>query len=161
MSPFKTYYVREIEMWLRNHADRGVVTVYQIGKLFGNAYKKAETAEIAAKGFEKAGLFPCNQHKFRPHNFEDSNIEQPVPNPLTEVQPEAPPQNNELEDPPTQKSLSTEHLCKPGPSGLQCQRPCSSQIQLDQLTEPATNKQKRFVTPSDIRTVPRQKECSV
>ncbi|KAG5892385.1 hypothetical protein JTB14_035998 [Gonioctena quinquepunctata] len=64
--------------------------IEEIGKLFGNAYKKAATAEIAAKGSEEVGLFPCNRHKFRPNDYLDSNVEQPVSNPLTEGQQEAP-----------------------------------------------------------------------
>lgn len=68
MSPLKTYYAQEIEQWLRNHPGR-VVTVYQIGELFGKAYLKAATAEVAASGFKKAGLYPCDRNKFRDHDF--------------------------------------------------------------------------------------------
>jgi len=41
--------------------------VYQIGELFGNAYKRAATGEREAKGFRAKGLFPCDI--FRPHDF--------------------------------------------------------------------------------------------
>jgi len=40
MGPLKTFYCPEIEKWLRSHPGC-VVTVYQIGELFGNAYKRA------------------------------------------------------------------------------------------------------------------------
>jgi len=46
-----------------------VVTVYQIGEQYGNAYKRAATSEIAVKGFRTTGLFPCDKNTFRPHDF--------------------------------------------------------------------------------------------
>ena len=45
MGPLETLYCQEIEKWLRSHPGR-VVTVYQIGEVFGNAYKRAATCEI-------------------------------------------------------------------------------------------------------------------
>ena len=39
-----------------------VVTVYQIGEQFGNAYRRAATGETAAKGFRATGLFPCDKN---------------------------------------------------------------------------------------------------
>ncbi|KAJ8956832.1 hypothetical protein NQ318_014246 [Aromia moschata] len=68
MGPLKTYYAKEIENWLRNNPDR-VVTVYQVGELFGRAYLRTATAEIAANGFRKPGLYPCNRNVFRAHDF--------------------------------------------------------------------------------------------
>jgi len=65
IGPLKTFCCQEIEKWLRSHAGR-VVAVYQIGKLFGNAYKQATTAEIAANGLRATGLFPCDKNIFRP-----------------------------------------------------------------------------------------------
>jgi len=41
-----------------------VVTVYQIGEQFGNAYKRTATGEIAAKGFRAIGLFPFDKNIF-------------------------------------------------------------------------------------------------
>ena len=46
-----------------------VVTVYQIGELFRNAYKRAVSGEIAANGFRATGLFPCDKNIFRPYDF--------------------------------------------------------------------------------------------
>jgi len=47
----------------------GRVTVYQIGELFGNAYKRAATSEIVANGFQATGLFPCDKNIFKLHDF--------------------------------------------------------------------------------------------
>jgi hypothetical protein len=43
LGPLKTFYCQEIEKWLHSHPGR-VVTVYQIGELFQNAYKQAATS---------------------------------------------------------------------------------------------------------------------
>jgi hypothetical protein len=64
----KTFYSQEIEKWLRSRPGR-VVTFYQIGELFGNAYKRASTGEIMANGFQATGLFPCDKKIFRPYDF--------------------------------------------------------------------------------------------
>jgi hypothetical protein len=56
LGPLKTFYCQEIEKWFRSHPGR-VVTVYQIGELFGNAYKRAATGEKVPNGFWVTGLF--------------------------------------------------------------------------------------------------------
>ena len=68
MGPLDTFYCQEIEKWLRSNPGR-LVTVYQIGELFGNAYKRAVTGEISANGFRATGLFPCDKNIFRPYDF--------------------------------------------------------------------------------------------
>ena len=68
MGPLKTFCCQEIEKWLRSRPGR-VVTIYQIGELFGNACRQATTGEIAANGFRATGLFPCDKNIFRPYNF--------------------------------------------------------------------------------------------
>jgi len=68
MGLLKTFYCQKIEKWLRLHPGR-VVAVYQIGELFGNAYKRAATGEIAANGFRATGLFSCDKNIFRPYDF--------------------------------------------------------------------------------------------
>jgi hypothetical protein len=83
MGPLKWYCAQEIKCWL--HAHPGwVVTIYQVGELFGCAYMRAATAENAASGFRKAGPYPCNSNIFRPHEFlvakkdsEQASIETP------------------------------------------------------------------------------------
>jgi hypothetical protein len=68
MVSLKTCYCQEMEKWLCSHPGR-VITVYQIGKLFGNAYKRAETDKIAVNGFRATGLFPCDKNILRPYDF--------------------------------------------------------------------------------------------
>jgi hypothetical protein len=68
MGLLKIFCCQETEKWLRSRPGR-VVTIYQIGELFGNAYKRATTGEIAANGFQAIGLFPCGKNIFRPYDF--------------------------------------------------------------------------------------------
>jgi len=68
MGPLKTFYCQEIEKWLRSRPGR-VVAVYQIGELFGNAYKRAAAGEIETSGFRATGLFPRDKNVFGPYDF--------------------------------------------------------------------------------------------
>ena len=68
MGPLKIFYYKEIEKWFRSYSGR-VVTVYHIGELFGNAYKRAATSEIEPNGFRVTGFFPCDKNTFRPYDF--------------------------------------------------------------------------------------------
>ncbi|CAH1967248.1 unnamed protein product [Acanthoscelides obtectus] len=68
MSPLKTYYAQAIENCLGQNSGR-VVTHYQVGRLFGEAYNQAATVATATNGFRITGLFPCNCNVFQPHEF--------------------------------------------------------------------------------------------
>ena len=68
MGPLKIFYCQEIEKWLCSHPG-WVITIYQIGKLFGNAYKRAATGERVSNGLRVTGLFPCDKNIFRPYDF--------------------------------------------------------------------------------------------
>ncbi|KAJ3649842.1 hypothetical protein Zmor_021560 [Zophobas morio] len=58
-----TYYQQEIQAWLRNNPGK-IITLYEIGQLFGNAYQKAATVQTACNGFKNTGIFPYNQNIF-------------------------------------------------------------------------------------------------
>ncbi|XP_041459064.1 uncharacterized protein LOC121410818 isoform X2 [Lytechinus variegatus] len=68
MKPLSTYYDQELEKWLRNNPGR-VVTSFQVAELFGNAYMRAATTQVAASGFRKTGIYPTNRDVFLPHEF--------------------------------------------------------------------------------------------
>jgi hypothetical protein len=78
MGPLKTFCRQESEKWLRSHPGR-VVAVYQIGELFGNAYKRAATGEIAVNSFRAIDLFPCDKNIFRPYDFPLSSEDKMLP----------------------------------------------------------------------------------
>lgn len=69
--PLKAYYNQECTTWLRNHPGR-VITQYQVGELFSNAYGKAATIQNATNGFVKTGICPFNPHIFPDYLFAPS-----------------------------------------------------------------------------------------
>ncbi|XP_011859539.1 PREDICTED: jerky protein homolog-like [Vollenhovia emeryi] len=74
MRPLRTYYASEIESFLRNVKQeerdrRKDVTTYRIARLFGAAYCRAATMEIAINSFRKTGLYPFNNNIFEDYDF--------------------------------------------------------------------------------------------
>ncbi|KAB0802070.1 hypothetical protein PPYR_04256 [Photinus pyralis] len=61
--PLSTYYNQSISGWLKNNPGR-TVSVYQVGKLFGEAYEKAAVMKNAVSGFKNTGIYPLNPHIF-------------------------------------------------------------------------------------------------
>jgi hypothetical protein len=68
MNPFKTYNAQETEMWLKAHQGR-VITHYQVAALFGKAYARSATIEVAVNGFRNTGIFPFQPNVFREQDF--------------------------------------------------------------------------------------------
>jgi hypothetical protein len=65
-----------------------IVTIRQVGKLFGKAYLRAATVETAMNGFRKSGIYPLNHNVFRSHDFaihaeEDDADSEQIPFELT------------------------------------------------------------------------------
>jgi len=54
--------------WLCSNLGQ-VITIYQTGKQFGNAYKPAARDKTVANGFRATGCFPCDKNIYRPHDF--------------------------------------------------------------------------------------------
>lgn len=67
--PLKTYYDQEISKWLKNHPGK-VVTQFQIGGLFNEAYCKAASVQNAINGFAKTGIVPFNPDIFPDYMYE-------------------------------------------------------------------------------------------
>lgn len=66
--PLSSYYINETEIWLRQNPGR-LVTQYQISMLFGKAYKRTASIEIATSGFQKTGIYPWNKNVFQNYDF--------------------------------------------------------------------------------------------
>lgn len=71
--PLNTYYIDEMEKWLRVHPGR-VVTQFQVAELFGRAYGRAATVGTAINGFAHAGVWPVNRDVFKDHHFSTSTV---------------------------------------------------------------------------------------
>jgi DDE superfamily endonuclease/helix-turn-helix, Psq domain len=79
MKPLSTFYNQECEKWLRSHPGR-VITMFQIGAVFGSAYIRAATPEVAISGFRATGIFPLNRDVFSDSDFAPSDVtDQPMP----------------------------------------------------------------------------------
>lgn len=80
MAPLSTFYEQEVRKWLINHPGR-CVTIFQVSKLFRDAFSRAATVQTALKGFEKTGIHPFNSHVFPDHLFAPSETtEKPLDN---------------------------------------------------------------------------------
>lgn len=85
MKPISTYYDTEVTNWLRSNTPK-VVTLKDIGEIFGKAFMKAATMSTAINSFKKTGIFPFNDNVFEDSDFmpaETTNI------PITEIPPES------------------------------------------------------------------------
>jgi hypothetical protein len=92
MVPFSTFYEQEVRSWLRNHPGR-VITIQQVGALFGKAYNKAATTSNAISGFAKSGISPFDPNVFSDDCFDAATTtERPAPaSDASEVTPSVPP----------------------------------------------------------------------
>lgn len=68
MKPRKHYYAQTIENWLAAHPGR-IVTQYQIGTLFKEAYEQAVSIPVAKHGFAASGILPYKPETFKPFDF--------------------------------------------------------------------------------------------
>lgn len=71
--PLTKYYDQEVTTWLKAHPGR-TVSIYQIASLFGQAYSKAATVEIALSGFKATGINPLNPNIFPDYLFLPSSV---------------------------------------------------------------------------------------
>ncbi|CAH1965165.1 unnamed protein product [Acanthoscelides obtectus] len=67
MGPLSTFYSQEVR-WLRTNPGR-VVTQFQVGRLFGQAYARAATVQTAVSGFSKTGIYPLSPQVFGEADF--------------------------------------------------------------------------------------------
>ena len=71
MFPLSTFYEQHVKTWLRNNPGR-VISVMEVGSLFGQAYMRAATAQNAISGFKNTGICPMNPEIFPDELFEPS-----------------------------------------------------------------------------------------
>ena len=141
MKPLSSYYDEAVRIWLRSHPRR-VVTIHQIGTLFGGADLKAAAAITAVNGFRKTGIVPFNPEIFNDADFAGSN--------------------------PIKNACDTNVPCQnetplPGPSGLGGNRvvaqgssgtPEASMVATSPAAATSQHRLVGHVSPSDILPIP-------
>ena len=79
LCPLSTFYTQAVERFLKQNPGR-VVTVYQLVRLFGEAYLKAASQTTAINGFKKCGISPVDKTVFSEHDFAPAQAtERPQP----------------------------------------------------------------------------------
>ncbi|KAJ3616588.1 hypothetical protein MTP99_017334, partial [Tenebrio molitor] len=73
MGPLNTFYVQEIEKYLKNNPGR-TISQFQVSKLFAGAYLRAGTPTTAINGFRRCGIVPYNPHVFSDADFVASEV---------------------------------------------------------------------------------------
>lgn len=77
--PLKGYFYQDATRWMKNHPGR-LITQFQISTLFGPAYRRAATAEVACSGFRTTGIVPFNPDVFPDWMFAPAaTTDQPQP----------------------------------------------------------------------------------
>lgn len=80
MAPLSNYYSQEARKWMQSHPGR-VITINQIGELYGAAFMKAASVETAVNAFRKTGIFPLDSNVFPEWMFQPAETtEMPVVN---------------------------------------------------------------------------------
>lgn len=67
MGPLKKYLTEEIRCWMKINARP--LTHFDITEVLGRAYLRAQSGEIAVKGFQSTGIYPFNRNIFSDHDF--------------------------------------------------------------------------------------------
>lgn len=120
--PLKTYFEQAVSVYQRSHVGR-IISPFEIGQLFGEAYLKAASAQNAVKGFQATGIWPVNRHVFSDDDYLPSSLtERPLESNACDVPlsnttaiehlPKNPqhPQDNELDSISTEPAIAQENF---------------------------------------------------
>lgn len=97
MGPLSAYYEQEAKSWMRNNPGK-IITLYDVGKLFGAAFQRAASSQNAVNSFKHTGICPYNPHifpeeLFSPAETTDQERTEPSDNLVAREQCTTPPTN--------------------------------------------------------------------
>lgn len=106
MAPFKAHYSSAAEAYLRSKPGH-IISQYDIMRLMGIAFGKAATIPVAANGFKKCGLWPCDRSVFEENSFAPSLV---TDQPLADMKPDPVQCKKENVDPAETSAAMKEHV---------------------------------------------------
>lgn len=151
MYPLSRYLDRALENWLNNNPGR-TVSVFQISKLFCEAYLKGCTPENAIHGFKKAGIVPFDRHIFSDIDFAPADVSEEAPPDLSITT------RNPEENDQGLEATSPERNREPVPGTSKDSNSENSQCSLIDTSENISLDDSFFkIKPTDIRPLPKAK----
>jgi hypothetical protein len=70
--PLKSYFKKEAAAWMKQNPQRKI-TRYQMGRLIGFAWNKADSVGVGVSAFESTGIYPFNPNTVPEHFFSISD----------------------------------------------------------------------------------------